>query len=173
MEREVGISIQSQGLTSALAGYFSHCGLFQNSAKFLDTYVKSLFIRLTSIFPVLMCLFVLIIFWLILKLLKRPDGRFFKMVNLYGAYLRKCIISFFLIMWYTVQNFKRHKKAYSGVKTKPLFFLWLLHVQFSFIGANILTHFLNIFLSFGWSLEAARIFYLLYFTMLCSSSNSY
>ena len=58
MEREVGVSVQSQVLTSALPGDFSHCGLFQNSAKFLDTYVKSLFIRLTSIFPILMCLFV-------------------------------------------------------------------------------------------------------------------
>ena len=71
-------------------------------------------------------------------------------------------------MWHMVQNFKRHKKAYSRVKTKPLFLLWLLYVQFSFIGANTFTHFLSI-LSFEWSLEAARIFYLLYFTMLWTS----
>ena len=72
-------------------------------------------------------------------------------------------------MWHMVQNFKRHKKASSRVKTKPLFLLWLLYVQFSFIGANTLTHFLSILLSFEWSLEAARIFYLLYFTMLWTS----
>lgn len=76
----------------------------QNSVEFLYTYVKSLFIRLSSVLPHFNVPFFLTASWLILKFQLKTWGQIFKTVDMPGIFFKKKFSALFWLhnIWYKI-----------------------------------------------------------------------